>query len=511
MAPSQRTVVTNRALALVVALFGALVTLVYLPSVHSMPSADDFLAPAIVRGASVHSLLEFFWRSPMDDYRPLQWIVAALTIRPASDVFAALHVLTLAAFIPYAFVLLLWIKRLRFSAIGATCTVAVVFLHPVLAGPLGELDAFGRFFTSAPMWLGVLAADRYAKRLPLALGISALCLVVALGFSEYAVGMVAMAPVAVFFQRSERRTTGAVAMGAVLVAVLAVYLQMRHVATGGSAGAAIGFNPIDWGRNTVVMTAGLLYPGNSIHVALGTGAGRYVLLAAGCGIVAAWLGIGLWLSRTSAGTPGAQADAPIVYLLSLLGASYAPMFARTHVSEIYLTAPIFAVGLLAGRAAEGWNGLPRARAAAFTTLAAVMAWGMFSASVKQRAIAARGARADQLIRSLLGQVPADIRDTTVWLVFPSAGPRYSTFVSGDDFLIQPDGPAQRASEWFWPGRGIKLRHAIGQQGVSTDTRSDLVLCWSPPRSNFYRAGGDGTCPSVVDSEGDSGRSSHAAE
>ena len=219
------------------------------------------MIPAIVRTGSVQSLGEFFWRSPMNDYRPLQWIVAALAMRHATNTFAALHILTLVSFIPYALVLALWIKRLRFSPVAAACAVAVVFLHPVLAGPLGELDTYGRFLTSAPMWLGVLAADRYARRLPLAVVSAALCLAVALGFTEYAVGMVAMAPIAVYFQRSERRVVGAAVMGTALVAVVAVYLGMRHIAINGATSAAanainnatsgtIALNPIEWGATS---------------------------------------------------------------------------------------------------------------------------------------------------------------------------------------------------------------------------------------------------------------------
>jgi hypothetical protein len=490
MVPTDRSLVSSWKLVLIALLLGILVAMVYLPSVHSLPAADDFLLPTIVRTGSVQSLWEFFWRSPMDDYRPLQWIVAAWSIRTAPDVFAALHVLTFVAFIPYVIVLLLWIRRLRYSAVAAACAIAVVFLHPIMAGPLGELDTFSRFLTSAPMWLGVLAADRYAERLPLAVASAALCLAVALGFTEYAVGMVAMAPVAVYFRRSEYRIRGAVLMWLALMMVVAIYLVMRHIAVDATPNSSISLNPAEWVRNIIIMTVALLYPGNSIGIVLGTGPGRFFLLAVGCGLFAAWLGIGLWLSRARTRAPD---DASIPYLLALLAASYAPMFVRTHVSEIYLTAPVFAIGLLAGRAAEGWDLRVRVRGLGFAALAALLVWGLLSAASKQRAIAARGARADRLIRQLQAQVPAAVRDTTVWLVFPERGPRYSTFVMGDDFLIQPEGPAQRAAEWFWPGRNIRLRHAIGVRSVPPDAGSSFVLCWSAATAVFEQSR-DGTCP-----------------
>ena len=116
----------------------------------------------------------------------------------------------------------------------------------------------------------------------------------------------------------------------------------------------------------------------------------------------------------------------------------------------------------------------------------IMVWGLFSATSKQRAIAARGVRADRLIQSLLAQVPPDIRDTTVWLVFPSEGPRYSTFVLGDEFLIQPEGPAQFASEWFWPARSIRLRHVIGP-GVPDRSRTLTSSCAGPHRRQISLA------------------------
>ena len=52
------------------------------------------------------------------------------------------------------------------------------------------------------------------------------------------------------------------------------------------------------GRNIAMMTVALFYPGNTIEIALGTGPGRYLLLAAGLWRSRGVDQHGLWLSRS---------------------------------------------------------------------------------------------------------------------------------------------------------------------------------------------------------------------
>jgi hypothetical protein len=483
--------VDPRLLGAILTVLGGALVVIYARAFHALPSADDFIIPAVVRSGLAERPWRYFLNSPMEDYRPLQWIVASLVMRPAiRDPFPVMHLMSFACFIPYAAALALWLLRLRLGPVPAACATAFVFFHPTLAGPFGDVDTFIRFITSAFVWLGAYAADRLASRLSRAIPVVVGCFALGLGFSEYALGLLVLASIAVVWQRPRNRWAGAATMAIAMLVVFGGYMALRRVAVVGSSVQGLTLNPIDWMRNSALMVGALLYPGNTVEIALAEGPSRSLWLAAGCGAVALWITAGLWLRRRNA--PLGEM-VPITYVAILFAASLAPMFARSHVSEEYLTAPLVGLALLVGQAAEGWCATGALRLPAFVTLAVLLAWGIASSSEKLGGIVERGERTGQQIRSLLAHIPPDARDTTVWLVFPEVGRRYSMFVAGDDYLIQPGGPAQRASQWLLPGRGIRLRHVRGERAVPPGEEAGVVLCWASARRSFWQSE-DGTCP-----------------
>jgi hypothetical protein len=203
-------------------------------------------------------------------------------------------------------------------------------------------------------------------------------------------------------------------------------------------------------------------------------------------VVLCWIALGV-RARLGSGRPAADGGTPCLALLD--PASFAPMFAMEHVSEIYATAPLFALGLLVGWAAEGWSGL-RQRWAAFLVLVVLLAWGAHSAAAKVEAIRGRGARAAAQAASLVEAVADQPMPGRIALVFPERGRSYSVFLGGDELLIQPGRPARHAAEWLFPGRNVQLKHVIGREADVAD--ADLVLCWDAAAARFVPAGG-GPC------------------
>ena len=487
----------TRLAVLLVAVF-ALLLVVYREAFVVRPSADDFIIPLQIRRAEQTSPLQFFRYSPVGDYRPLQWVLAWAAGRTElDDPFRALHRLNFVAFAWYALILALWIRRLCFSSLAAASTLAFVFLHPVLAGPLTDTDGFTRFVVSGWVWLGVYFADRFADRLGLALPLVGSCFLVGLGFMEYAVGLVGLATLAVLSRRGERPLFGAGIVLSVLVVLFLIYYTLRVSVIGFSDAGRLSLSPVDWLRNFTLLGTAIFYMGSTAEVAISPTALRLLTLACSILLVATVVGVGLWLWRGHARGTRIPPSIDLPYLGALFLASFAPMVFMQHVSEIYATPIVFALGLLVGRAADGWwlRGRPF-RTDFVAVFAIIILWGAASASSKVEAMRQLGERAERQIGSLLAQIPADARDMTVALVFQARDlplrRRYSVFHSGDDYLIQP-GTGHFAAEWFLPGRDIRWVHVI-RNGDSSPVAGDagLVLCWNAAYARFETTRG-GLC------------------
>jgi hypothetical protein len=477
----------------VLALLGGAVLVTHSRVLNAGPSADDFLIPVVVRTMEAQDPWHVFVDSPQPDYRPLQWITAWLFTRSSlQDPFPTMHLMSFIALIPYLAVFGLWVRRLRLQPGPAVCACALLCFHPLLAGPLGEVDAFPRLIVSALVWFGVYLAERFASRLAIGIPLAAGCLALGLGLMEYAVSLAVVAPAVAYLKRDSRRLLGAAGMGLAMLVVIGGYLAFRHVAVPQEA-ANIALSPRTWLANTAVILGGLLYPGNTVAVMLGEGSSRFVLMSAGCIVTAVLITIGLVLAHRRA-RPDIRSVLPLV--LALFAASFAPMFAMRHVSEMYLTAPLFGLALVVGCAAEGWWASAKARLPFLLTFVILLAWSLQASSSKINSIIDRGDRAGRQIQSLLQNIPDHVRDTRVWLVFREPGRGYSVFAAGDDGLIQREGPAYSAAEWFLPGRNIRWDHVVGTHEVSAPpSANDIVLCWVAATRSFS-PGVQRTCAGV---------------
>lgn len=460
----------------------ALASMIYLSSASSGPSADDFIFPEVARRLRAGSVWSVFMRSPMNDYRPLEWITATWWIGDAVDPFRRLHLLTLTSVLPCLAVLWMWLRHLNISGPSAAVAVALFVAHPVLTGPLAELDGFMRFYSAFPMWLGVFAADRLATKPTFAVPLAMLLFAWALGYTEYSVAMLLMCPLAIWHRTDEARWTRATAMAVGLTLIVAGFLALRAPAIAGAGSPpGLSLSPVLWGKHLAMIGVALTYPGNTVDVVLNRSPAIVAMLIFGCVAVMSWILMGC----RQAVTKGAVSFRELRYAVLMLAASTFPTFMRSQLSEIYLLVPLMAFVVLVGIAAQGFLG-PRSRTAgmALTAYAAICAWGLWSAHEKQQLMAARGRRAQVLVASLTQVVPPTVQDTTVAIIFPAEEKRYSTFVAGDDYLIQPFGPHLFASAWLFPDRGIRLERFIG---TGREAPTDLRYCWDAAVARFRAA------------------------
>jgi hypothetical protein len=474
----------------------ALQLLAYRGALQIQPSADDFILAGHIRLGEAEGPLSFFLDSPLSDYRPLQGLVYWAVGRWAHDnPFPLIHVLSFASFAFLAAIVAAWTALLRMSLGGTLCTALLLSLHPVFAGPLADLDGFTRMVVSGWVWLGTLFAVRFAGDLRLAVPLAATCFAIGLGFMEYAMGLVPLAVLGVWWARRRNRLVAAAILGAFLLIVFAAYYLIR-IAIVGSSAERLATDPVEWARNFALLLSGVGFLGNTAWVYFHQSAGALALLAGSVTLLMVMVLAGLGVRyRASVPTDADSMAFPTPsreagFLVTAFLASFTPMVLMTHVSEIYTTAIVVALALAAGRAAEGWSRLPRPL---FTSLAVaflvLLGWAFLSVQSKVADLRETGDRAAAQLRQLLRWLPPDLRQQKVALVFLErdlpARRTYSVFRVGDDHLLQPGAGVQWALEWSRPGSGHALEHLLVQdRSLIREQDFDLVLYWNPATRQF---------------------------
>jgi len=483
----------------VLLVFGAvffLQLIAYREAIRIRPSADDFILPGQIRLGEVNGPLIFFKASPLNDYRPLQsvayWAVGRWQM---DDPFPLIHVLNFSSFVFFAAVVALWTMLLRMSLGGVVCVALLLSLHPILAGPLADLDGFTRMVVSGLVWLGTLAAVRFSGNLRIAVPLVAACFVVGLGFMEYALGLVPLSVLALWWSRRDRRWFAAATLAAVLLVLFAGYYLAR-VSVLGSGASRLTSNPLEWIRNFALLLSGVGFMGSTVWVYFHPGAKSLALLGASVTLLGVLILAGLGLryrnpepaeaGRTAFPTLSREAG----FLVTAFLASFTPMVLMSHVSEIYATAILVPLALAAGRAAEGWSRASRPLAlAAGVVFASLLAWGFLSAESKVAQLRDSGDRATIQLEQLLRWLRPEDRQQKVALVFLNRElPKlrtYSVFRAGDDHLLQPGAGIRAAIEWTRPGSGHVVKHLIVPERSQVDPAGfDLVLHWNPESRQF---------------------------
>jgi hypothetical protein len=454
------------------------------------PSADDFILAMQVRVGEQNGPLWFFAHSPLKDYRPLQSVAYWAAGRWAiDDPFPLIHFLNFASFAFYATVVAAWTVLLRMSLGGAICTAVFVALHPILAGPLSDLDGFTRLVVSGWVWLGAYFAMRFANDLRRAILLSGGCLTIGLLFMEYAVGLIPLAVLAVYSARQRKPVAAAAALGVALLSVFGAYYAVRtHVV--GSSAELLTVAPLEWARNFAMLLSGVLFMGNTVWVYMNQHTVTYLVLGLAVVLLGGIVLLGLAQRYLWTGTAAKYRE--LGFLLTAFGAAFTPMVFMAHVSEIYATAIVVPLALMIGRAAEGWARLRRPAFIGVIGLFVLhIAWALFSVESKVSSLRATGDRAAVQIDQLVRWVPPSPERQKIALVFlerelPERR-TYSVFQAGDDHLLQPGYGEAAAIEWLRPGRQHKLTHVLVSDRTQVKSQDyDVVLYWNASSREFER-------------------------
>jgi len=485
---------------LILMILAVLVTqiLMYQQAFGITPWGEDYILAIQARLGEQSGAWSFFTGSPLSDYRPLQaltyWAVGRWQIE---NPFPLIHILSFAAFSFYAFVFALWIRLCRLPTSATLCALVVLFLHPVLAGPLADLDGFTRFVVSGWVWLGAYFAFKYADRPSVAIPLTSICFAIGLGFMEYAVALVPLSILAVWWGgtgRPTRRIRTALALSLALLVLFAAYYFVRISVIGYADAGRLWFNPVDWARNFIMLSVAVLFMGDTVPVYVQRG-GALVTAAISVTIMALMLFSGLWLwhraERDRQGSMYIQGPTARVFpfLVTAMLVPFFPMVFMLHISEIYATPILFVFALLTGFAVAGWAQAPRKYVvASFLVLVLHTVWACVSVRAKVGGVRAASEQAGVFTRDLLGKIPSEAHDLRVALVFLESelpGRPYSVFAPGDDLFIGPDVAAWAAMEWLRPGKNIELLHLIVNDKSAVRLQDfDMVLYWNPSNRRF---------------------------
>jgi hypothetical protein len=484
-------------------LFGVQLVL-YRDSFHVKPSSDDFIALHQIDRGQTEGAGTFFRASDVTDYRPLQnltfWLFGRMS---RGHVLAGLRWLHVLSFMFYAAVAFLWFHALGFHRVGAVLAACVLFLHPTQAGPLAGLDNYSRFVVSAWVWLGAWIAYTRGARPRIAIPFVCLCFAIALGYMEYAVGLVPLAFLATARPGDGRRWREAWITAAALLAILAVYVLIRvsGVVTTTSGASALSLDPRTWAWNAAMMVTAVLFFGNTVPIMRDTSPAGFAWLCSNAAIVALAILYGLraWRDRPLAHAGGAHPmgfpAAPGLtrsldfFLCAAFATALFPMILMRHVSEIYLTGVTLALALLTGLSVRGW--LSASRPLQFLALILAGLQLLLAAGAIRGKVAGvldAGERTEALFRQILEHLPGDGTTRRVATVFlereHAAAKSYSIFAMPDDELI-PTGFGTHAIRWFRPGQDIRLDHVLVADPSLVDLGPyDLVLLWDHSTGRF---------------------------
>jgi hypothetical protein len=388
----------------------------------------------------------------------------------------------------YAVVALLWVRELPIGRAGSAAALAIVFLHPVLAAPIGSIDGIDTLASSTLLWLGAWCTWRFRDRLPVALLTTLACLVVGVGFKENLFALVPLSVVVVvLLWPSERRRVGGLTLGIGLsIAAAAAIIVRRFVIRGGlEAGAQmLDFSPRQLAENASLFASGLLFFGNTVWVFVHRSDVVLTMVAAACAIPLVLIITGV---RKKVATQHAVVP---VLITGLLVAAF-PTILLYHVSEMYVAPMVLPFALLAGLAADEWSASPRGH----MLLVGVGIVALISSFVAIRSKVAGlvdvGERADRQLKQVLNFVPPGSTNLRILLLFDERDlpPRrtYSVFRMGDDILLVHE----ITPEWYRPGDGLKLQSLVTRDYGSADASADAshydaVLGWDARSQRFVR-------------------------
>jgi hypothetical protein len=514
--PLGRIIIPARATArflglLFVSMLG-LQLLLYRNSFAVKPSSDDFIALHQIDRGETEGFLSFFKASDTGDYRPLQnatyWLFARWS-RPRP--LLSVRILHFLSSIFYACVAFLWIRTMDLNRAGAVVAAAVVFLHPTLTGPLAGLDNYARLVVAGWVWLGTWIAYVGGRRLPIAVPLVSLCFAIGLGYMEYALALIPLAVLAIAWRRDGRRYRDASIMFVSLMAVFGTYYMIRVsglVVTTSGAGL-LSLEPLTWVKNTAMMTAAVLFFGNTVPLMQEFLLPRLAWSGSNVVLVGLTVGYGLWVGCHNLAprgrvkwwkihSTGADFRSQAGFLSAAFAASFFPMSFLSHISEIYLSSVTLAFAIVCGLSAHGWTTLPR-RVQGLPLVLAASQVLLASSAIENKiaGIKEAGERTDVMMQRLLEHVPNDVDRTKVAMVFlrpkTAVRNRYSIFAVPDDELIQR-GCGAFAIQWFRPGRDIQLDSLLVTDPSEVNVESyDLALLWEEGSRRFtlmrHSAGG----------------------
>lgn len=478
----------------------ALVAL-YSGSFQNKPAGDDFAPPLaeIVRGNAEGPLVFFKQSAQPHNYRPLQSLLMWAFGSRSSDMseqliwIRALHLLCMAAYLAAAAI---WLKRLPVQRAGFVAAMALMTVHPVLAGGVGGVDGFSGPLAIAIMWLGALATIVWIDRLAILIPILVLCFLIGGTLKEYAFGLGPLAVWGALVFSQNHRWRNAFIVGFTLVCTLGALMFVRSytIPPGLEGGLSyITISPANWIKNIVLLTVALLFMGNTAWVMLRNDTTAHAVVAVSMMAMFVMIGLGLlWRWHTAAqptqdgSTTDSGGDKPTaqrwsVYLLGSMPLAAAAPILTERVSEMYAIGAMLPLAMLFGFAVDGWLRQGAAvRCVGLVCVVGALGCAAVSSHAKIMLMKEVGDKADAQLQSMLDALPPDLHDETIAVVFRFSDvahqPKYSVFVMNDYILTSQPW----ALQWKAPQRRLMIKPMVVDDWAPINLPDfRYVLLWRP--------------------------------
>lgn len=481
-------------LSLIFVVLCALQIVLYLPTFHIQPYADDFSVSTELQRGREQGTWALFRQSNVDNYyRPFRSVIMYWmgSLPGASPVFW-IHVSNAIAMLALAAVTCLWLCTIPVSVRAAVVGALVLLLHPALPQSYASVDSVDSIFSTAFLWLGAWVVYRIPKH-PLRAGLIASALfLLGAGFKEYVFAMVPLATLAAWWMGGKVRWKNALIIFAMLMASFGIVMVIRQLTIPQGTGRGMSYvrlTPKQISENLVLLMTALLFAGNSVWVFVRRDALAFACVA---GLMLAAVGtiamgcIALWRKRPATAAHDSAPSHPTIeprrcigfFLLSLIAASF-PINVMFHVSEMYLPPMIVSLAMLAALSVDGWRTLrPPMR-----IFGAVVAIGLFVTCIvtiraKLAGMVDAGDRADRQLDTILSYVPPDASNMSIATVFLKSDidPRgtYAVYHVGDEVLAH----STSALTWRRPGRGLTLETLRVDDVSDVDLGEyDIALVW----------------------------------